>query len=53
MLKELSNKDKLTLKLFGPFANHPAYDYLVEMAFKVDPKKSMSDKGKTLFPTNK
>lgn len=53
MIKELSTKDKITLKIFGPFAQHPLYEYLEELALTVDPKKQVSEKGKSLFPADK
>jgi hypothetical protein len=28
LLRELSNKEKTTLKIFGTFSNHPLYAYL-------------------------
>lgn len=53
MLKELSYKEKVTRKLFGPFSKHPLYDHIEDLALKVDPKKVMEEKGKSLFPADK
>jgi hypothetical protein len=32
---------------------HPIFAYFIETAKKVDPKKSVSEKGKNLFPKSK
>ncbi len=41
MLKELSQRASITLKLFGPFSKHPLYDYIEDLALTVDPKKAV------------
>lgn len=53
MLKELSLRDKVTRKIFGPFSRHPLYNHLEQMALKTDPKKTVEEKGKNLFPGDK
>ena len=46
-------KEKISAKIFGPFAQHLLYHYLEDLAFNLDPKKNLSDKGKSLFPNDK
>lgn len=53
MLKELSFKDKISLKILSALAPHKLYAFLEEQALNIDPKKSISEKGKGLFPQDK
>ena len=53
MLRELSTREKITLKIFGHLSKHPLYAHIEKMAFEVDPKKAMEEKGKGLFPADK
>ena len=52
LLKELS-LSKIAIKMFGTFSLHPLYAALEELAFTVDPKKNVTEKGKNLFPGDK
>lgn len=42
MLKELTFKEKLTLRILSSLSSHPLYGYLEELIFRVDPKKAIS-----------
>ena len=53
MMKELSLREQIVKKIFGPFSRHPLYVHLEQIALKTDPKKSVEEKGKNYFPNDK
>jgi hypothetical protein len=53
MIKELSLRDKIAVRLFSSLSKQPLYAYLEELALRVDPKKAIEEKGKGMFPSDK
>ena len=43
----------MILKIFSLLSGHPLFAFFIQRASKVDPRKSISEKGKGLFSDNK